>query len=116
MPNAGEQLFLITLAGTNPEEAISQLHKHGITEATVIAEGHGARVYIWTQNHEQDAQIHALSDNHGSIQVLAGKGRLIGDDNRAKAQQLFDKALLTYERQNHVAFSRQLKSKRLQRM
>lgn len=117
IPDANEQLFVITLASTNPEEAVSQLHKHGITEATVVLEGRGARVYIWTQNHEQDADIHALSeDNHGTIEVLTGKSRLIGDDDRAKAQKIFDNALAAYEREHHVDFSRQLGTRKLRKV
>lgn len=115
--NASERLFVITLSATPPEDAISQLHKHGLAEATVIAEGHGARIYIWTQDHSQDARIHAFSeDNRGAIQELAGNGQLIGNDDRAKAQQVFDGKLAAYERQHHVAYSRQLKARRLRRM
>jgi hypothetical protein len=114
IPNANERLFVISLSAVGPEEAVNQMHKHGLAEGTVITEGEGTLVYIWEQDHSQDAQIHALSeDNHGTIEELAGKGLLIGDDDRAKAQQIFDKKLSAYERQHHVAFSQQLWTKKL---
>lgn len=117
MPNAAEQLVVITLPAMLQEEAVNQMHKHNLVEGTVIAEGNGSRIYIWLQDHSQDAQIHALSEeNQGSIQVVTGRGQLIGDDDRARAQRIFDKALHAYERQNHVAFSQQLQSKKLRRM
>lgn len=117
MPKAAEQMFVITLPATPPEEAVNQMHKHNLAEGTVIAQGRGARIYIWEQDHSQDAQIHALNEeNHGTVEQLAGKGLLIGSEDRAKAQQIFDKALAAYERRHHVNFSRELQTEKLREM
>lgn len=112
-----ERLSIITFTGNHPSDAIRQLRQYNVSGATVLAQGQTIRVYIWTTDHSQDAAIHALADaEHGSIEVIQGKGILIGNDDRSVAQHVFDQRIRSYERPHHRSFSRLLWSRRLHDM
>ena len=104
--NGPERLWIVTVPSGQPAEALQQLRQHGITAATVVAEEQNVRIFIWEQDHSQDQQVRALTaDNHGEIQELAGKGQLIGADDRGEAQHVFDKAISGYEQRRKVKLS-----------
>jgi hypothetical protein len=112
--NGPERLFILDLPSEQPAQALQQLHQKGFTAATVIAEDQNVRIFIWVQDHSQDENIRALAaDNQGRAQELHGKGLLIGSDDRAAAQPIFDKDIAAYERHHQVKLSAQLWSQKL---
>lgn len=115
-PRGHERLFVIHFSA-GLAEAMSQVRQHQVPQATVIAEGKSVRVYIWVKDHAQDELIRALAqDTHAETKEISGTGLLIGNDDRKKAQQVFDKKILAYEREHKTAFSLQLWSKHLHDM
>lgn len=112
-----ERLSIITFTGNHTSDAIRHLRQYNVSGATVLAQGQTIRVYIWTTDHSQDAAIHALADaERGSVEVIQGKGTMIGNDDRFAAQRVFDQRIQSYERSHHRSFSRLLWSKQLHDM
>ena len=122
-PAGTERLFVLTLPSAGPkevpapEEVLVKMRKLGLSEGTVIAQGGETVVYLWVKDTSQDKAIHALAEaNHGAIQETRGMGLLIGGDDRARAQGIFDRRISSYERAHHLAYSVQLWSKKLRDM
>jgi hypothetical protein len=121
-----ERLFVITLSGIDPEQTLQQMRKHGITDGTVVLQRNRILVYVWVQkNLEQeeagDSSMHKnirafAKDSHGEIQEIAGAGKLIGDEDRAKAQRILDENIARYERAHGTALSALLWTKKLRDM
>jgi|SRR5215469_7861326 len=112
-----ERLWIIAGSSDHPSDAIKYLRQYGINGATVLVQGPAIHVYIWSTDHSQDAAIHSFADaEHGSIEVIQGKGTLIGNDDRTLAQHVFDQRIHAYERTHHRSFSRLLWSKPLRDM
>jgi len=121
-PGGTERLFVLTLPPAGPKEVpapefLARMRKFGLSEGTVIAQGGETVVYIWVKDTSQDQAIHGLAEaNHSVIQETRGMGLLIGSDDRAQAQSVFDRRILSYEREHHLAYSAQLWSKKLRDM
>ncbi|HZI57129.1 MAG TPA: hypothetical protein VFF39_10160 [Verrucomicrobiae bacterium] len=121
-----ERLFVITLSGIDPEQTLQQMRKHGITDGTVVLQRNRILVYVWVQkNLEQeeagDSSMHKnirafAEDSHGEIQEIAGAGKLIGDEDRTKAQRILDENIARYERAHGTALSALLWTKKLRDM
>jgi len=124
--NGPERLLVITLSGTDPEQTLQQMRKHGITDGTVILQENRILVYVWVQKKSEqekteDGSMHKnirafAEDSHGEIREIAGKGALIGDEDRAKAQRILDESIARYERAHGVALSALLWTKKLRDM
>jgi hypothetical protein len=122
-PDGTERLFVLTLHSSGPKEALTpeevlvKMRKFGLSEGTVIAQTKESVVYLWVKDASQDQAIHALAEaNHSVIQETRGTGLLIGSDDRAQAQGIFDRRIFSYERTHHLAYSAQLWSKKLRDM
>jgi hypothetical protein len=124
--NGPERLFVITLSGISVEQTLAQMRKHGLTDGTVVLQKNRIQVYVWVQkNLEQEKgegdsmhkNVRAFAgDNHGEVQEIAGMGKLVGDEDRAKAQRVLDKNIARYERAHGIALSRLLWTKKLREM
>ena len=121
-PGGTDRLFVLTLPSAGPKEVpapefLAKMRKFGLSEGTVIAQGRETVVYLWVKDTSQDQAIHALAEaNHSVIQETRGTGLLIGSDDRAQAQSVFDRRIFSYERAHHLAYSAQLWSKKLRDM
>jgi hypothetical protein len=122
-PGGTERLFVLTLPSAGPEkvlaleEVLVKMRKLGLSAGTVIAQGRDAAVYVWVKDASQAEAIHALAEaSHGVIREMRGMGLLIGSDDRARAQSVFDRRIFSYEREHRPAYSAQLWSKRLRDM
>ena len=124
--NGPERLFVITLSGIGVEQTLAQMRRHGLTDGTVVMQKNRIQVYVWVQkNLEQekaedgpmDKNLRSFAgDNHGEVQEIAGTGKLVGDEDRAKAQRVLDKNIARYERAHGIALSRLLWTKKLREM
>lgn len=116
-PGGTERLFVLTLPSAGVDAVLANMRKLGLSEGTVIAQGRETVVYLWVKNASQDQAIRALAEaNHGAIEETRGTGMLIGSDDRAQAQSVFDRRIFSYERVHHLAYSAQLWSKKLRDM
>jgi hypothetical protein len=113
-PKSNEHLFILTFSSDHSEDAAQALRSYRISGATMVIQNQTVRVYIWVTDISQDAAVHAFADgNHATLEDIAGKGTLIGDDSRALAQRIFDQRIQAYERVHHRSLSRLLWSKQL---
>jgi len=120
-PKSAQRLFIITFSAAEPADALRKVRQFGITVGAIVGPDMAGqkndkltRFYLWVQDHSQDASLRALAtDNHGTVEELAGTGTLIGDDSRASAQKIFDRHIRSYERTHHRALSKLLWSRRL---
>jgi len=119
--NGPERLFMITLSGTDPEQTLQQMRRHGITDGTVVAQKNRILAYIWVQEKAEDGSMHKnirafAEDSHGEIREITGTGKLLGDEDRAKAQHILDENIFRYERAHGAALSALLWTKKLRDM
>jgi hypothetical protein len=124
--NGPERLFVITLSGIGVEQTLAQMRKHGLTEGTVVLQKNRIQVYVWVQkNLEQEKaegdSVHKnvrafAGGNHGELQEITGTGKLVGDEDRAKAQRVLDENIACYERAHGIVLSRLLWTKKLREM
>lgn len=115
--NGTDRLWILTVSSQQPGDALRRLRQHGFAAATVMGENRNVRILIWVQDHTQDPQIHALaSDTHAEIQEVTGRGTLIGNNDRAEAQRIFDREITAYERRRKAKFSQLLWSRKLRDM
>jgi hypothetical protein len=128
-----EQLFVITLPDDpdkTPDQAVGhavdQMRRHGLTDGTIVARENRILVYVWVQKKSEqekaeDDPMHKnirafAEDSHGEIQEIAGTGKLIGDEDRGKAQHILDENISRYERAHGAALSALLWTKKLRDM
>ena len=115
-PKSGssERLVVLSFNSDHPSETPGELRAQGIKAGTVVGEGNQVHIYIWVPDHSQDAVLQAFAQaRHGTLEEISGKGSFIGDDQRARAQQIFDQRIQLYERVHHRSFSKLLWSKQL---
>jgi hypothetical protein len=111
---ANERLLIVDFSSEHPENTTKLLRQQGIMTATIVPETKQVRVYVWVKDHSQDSALAAFVQAvHGTLQQLAGRATLIGNDSRSAAQQIFDTGIRKYEQAHHQSFSKLLWSRRL---
>lgn len=114
IPDQPGRMIIVSFLSDHPSDIAKQLRSYGIKEGTIVVREKLVRFYLWAPDHLLDAAVHSFSDaNHGAIQEIAGKAEFIGDDSRAKAQQIFDQKIRNYEHAHHSSLSKLLWSRQL---
>jgi len=114
VPEAAGRLMIVSFNSEHPADTTKQLRNYGIKEGTIVVREKLVRFYLWAPDHQLDAPVRSFADaNHGTIQEIAGKAEFIGDDSRARAQQIFDKKIRNYEHAHHSSMSKLLWSRHL---
>jgi len=112
-----ETLFIIALANADSRNVLEQMRRHGLTEGAVVSSENRVIVYVWATDPATGESVRAFAKTaHGDLREIRGKGFLIGDQDRARAQRILDIDIAAYERRHKVAFSRELWSKKLRDM
>jgi hypothetical protein len=113
-PKGSEHLLIITFSSDHPADTARELRQFRIGGATMVTQDKLVKVYIWVKNNSQASTAHAFAQaEHGTVEDITGKGTLIGNNDRAAAQQIFDQSIRAYEHAHHQSFSKLLWSKQL---
>ena len=116
-PQGDERLFVVTISTEHAAETAHALRRYDLRGASITVRDKVVQVYIWAAENSWGRAAHTLAEaEHGDLQEVAGKGALIGDDDRAAAQRVFDRDIRAYERAHRLSWSKQLRSKRLSNM
>lgn len=114
IPGQPGRMMIVSFLSEHPSDTAKQLRSYGIKKGTIVVREKAVRFYVWAPDHRLDDAVRSFADaNHGAIQEIAGKAEFIGDDSRAKAQQIFDKKITNYEHAHHSSLSKLLWSRRL---
>lgn len=113
-PEGTDRLLIVDFSTDRPANLAKELRQSGIAAGTMVMRDGTSRIYLWVKDHFQDAALQTfLAAHHGALKETAGRGTLIGSDDRRKAQIVFDRRIHSYETAHHLALSRLLWSKRL---
>lgn len=111
-PGGADRLLIVDFTTDHPANIAKELRQSGITAGTIVMQDRTVRIYLWVKDHSQDAALQTfLTAHHGAIKEAAGKATLIGNEDRRKAQAIFDQCIGSYEHAHHLALSRLLWSR-----
>jgi hypothetical protein len=99
-PNATGRLFIIPVtAGSSVSDISTRLEKAGIANRTLVRRRRHLFVYVVDLKNELSTHVRTVARQfHRRASVLIGRGEFIGDDDRAKAQQIFSNEVEAYEK------------------
>ncbi len=98
--SGGARMYVLVLPGSHGDLAsiAAKLNLEGIENRTLMPRKKSMLVYIVDLKNELRSKVSTAARRlHARFSSLRGKGEFIGDDDRNKAQKVFDQEILRYE-------------------